>query len=131
MDQFGFDSKRLLLLSLINSFPGIIANNPKSPSCTYEPMPHIDTGDHKPIFIPPRQYSPATNEALNQSIDEMLHNGIIIPWKNARWGFPAQVIKKKDGSTRIVIDYRKINAITVPINYSFTRIDESLSALRR
>ena len=94
-----------------------------------ETMPNINVGDNKPIFIPGRIYSPATNEILDHQIDEMVDNGILIKWKNARWGFPAQVIKKKDQSTRIVVDYRRLNAITEPINYPFTRIDETLHSL--
>ena len=40
------------------------------------------------------------------------------------------LVKKKDGSLRICIDYRKLNAKTVRDSFPLPRIEESLEALR-
>ena len=45
------------------------------------------------------------------------------------WASPIVLVKKKDGSVRFCIDYRKINSITVRDVYPLPRIDYSLAAL--
>ena len=39
-------------------------------------------------------------------------------------------VKKKDGSMRICIDYRNLNAVTVKNMYPLPRIDDLLDQLR-
>ena len=39
------------------------------------------------------------------------------------------LIRKKDGSVRFCIDYRKLNDVTVPDQYPLPRIDDVLDAL--
>ena len=39
------------------------------------------------------------------------------------------LVRKKDGSVRFCLDYRKLNAVTVKDSYPIPRIDESLDAL--
>ena len=43
---------------------------------------------------------------------------------------PVVLIKKKDGSIRFCIDYRKLNLITTRDVYPLPRIDDSLAALQ-
>jgi len=38
------------------------------------------------------------------------------------WGIPVLYFKKKDGTLRLCIDYRKINKVTVKNKYPFPRI---------
>ncbi|GBM44327.1 hypothetical protein AVEN_20366-1 [Araneus ventricosus] len=43
---------------------------------------------------------------------------------------PIMLIKKKDGSTRFCVDYRRLNEILIKDSYPSTRIDDTLDALR-
>ncbi|GJV27227.1 putative reverse transcriptase domain-containing protein [Tanacetum coccineum] len=46
------------------------------------------------------------------------------------WGAPVLFVKKKDGSFRMCIDYRKLNKITVKNRYPLPRIDDLFDQLQ-
>ena len=46
------------------------------------------------------------------------------------WGAPALFVKKKDGSLRLCIDYRRLNRVTIKNKYPMPRIDDLFDQLR-
>jgi hypothetical protein len=85
----------------------------------------IDTKDHTPIALPPYRLSPTRKEILRNEINKMLSQGIIEP-SITPWAAPVVLVPKPNGDTRVCIDYRKLNAITVPDSYPMPRIDDLL-----
>jgi len=47
----------------------------------------------------------------------------------SQWGAPVLLVKKKDGSSRLCIDYRKLNKLTIKNKYHLQRIDYLLDQL--
>ena len=88
----------------------------------------IDSGTSKPISQTPRRIPVHYQQEVNKAIKEMLDQRIIRP-SSSPWASPIVVAKKKGGSVRICVDYRKLNAITVKDGFPLPRIDVTLDAL--
>ena len=88
----------------------------------------IDTKDHVPIRILPYRIVPAWKDQLKAEISSLLDTGIIRPSKSP-WSFPMVPVRKPDGSVRLCIDYRKLNAITTPDPYAIPLIDSLIDQL--
>ncbi|GBL83266.1 Retrovirus-related Pol polyprotein from transposon 297, partial [Araneus ventricosus] len=70
----------------------------------------------------------ARKEEAEHLVKEMVDNGIIEE-SSGPWASPIVLVKKKDGSTRFCVDYRKLNEITKKDSYPLPRIDDTLDAL--
>ncbi|XP_073962916.1 uncharacterized protein [Choristoneura fumiferana] len=89
----------------------------------------IDTGDHTPISVPPYRLSPIKAEILKKEIEKMIAEKVIEPCSSP-WAAPVVMVPKRDGSTRVCVDYRQLNAITTPDAYPLPRIDDLLHSAK-
>ncbi|GFW21873.1 retrovirus-related Pol polyprotein from transposon 412 [Trichonephila clavipes] len=88
----------------------------------------IDTADHPPIEQHPRCLPFAKQEEVGTLLREMQENDIIEP-SSSPWASPIVLVRKKDGSTRFCVDYRKLNDVTKKDSYPLPRIDDTLDTL--
>jgi len=73
--------------------------------------------------------SPVEQKELDSFLEENLHTRRIRPSKSPM-AAPVFFIKKKNGSLRLVQDYRALNSITVKNKYPLLLISELMSQLR-
>jgi len=90
---------------------------------------YVDTGEQRPIRIPPRRVDPGKREVIEKEILKMLEAGVIRE-SSSPWSSPIVLVKKSDGTTRFCIDYRKLNEVTRKNSYPLPRIDDHLEALK-
>ena len=64
----------------------------------------------------------------DKEVSKMLKAEVIEP-SSSPWAAPVVLVRKKDGSIRYCIDYRKLNDITKKDSYPLPRIDDSLDVL--
>ena len=64
-------------------------------------------------------------EAVEKEIEIMLKEGIVEP-ANSKWALPMVIIKKKDDTIRLCVDYQKLNAKTQVDAYPMPQIDDIL-----
>ena len=81
----------------------------------------------KPAGVYPM--SDAEKEDLREMLDEMLAKGYIRKSKSPV-ASPCFFVKKKDGKRRLVVDWRRINDITIKDQYPLPRIDDIMNQLR-
>ncbi|GBM43855.1 Retrovirus-related Pol polyprotein from transposon 297 [Araneus ventricosus] len=92
------------------------------------PQHRINTGNHPPIQQYRKRSPLAKKEEAERIVKEMVDNGIIEE-SSGPWASPIVLVKKKDGSTRFCVDYKKLNEITIKDSYPLPRIDDTLDAL--
>ena len=88
----------------------------------------IHTGDQPAIKQRVRRYPAARREEERQLVEDMLAIGIIQE-SNSAWSSLTVLVKKKDGTTRFCIDYRRLNQVTKVDAYPLPHIEDSLNTL--
>ncbi|KII72210.1 hypothetical protein RF11_03746 [Thelohanellus kitauei] len=88
----------------------------------------INTGDHEPIRCRPYRLPMFKIPEVKQMIQELLDSNIIRP-SSSPWCSPITLVGKKDGSTRLCVDFRKLNAITKKDNYPLPLMEELIDKL--
>jgi hypothetical protein len=76
----------------------------------------------------PYRLSFKKKDTLESLIMQLLHNQVIRP-SVSPYSSPAILVKKKDGTWRLCIDYRKLNTITVKNKYPIPVIEDLLDEL--
>ena len=88
----------------------------------------VETGTARPVKQPPRRTSFEEKDQIEKQLSDLLLEGKI-QCSESPWASPVLLIKKKDGSWRFCIDYRRLNEATVKDAYPLPRIDEALDML--
>ncbi len=88
-----------------------------------------DTGEHRFIRLPLRRLLINKQEGECSEVQKLLDRGIIEPCQSS-WTSPVVLVTKKDGFTRLCVDYQKVNDITHKDSYPLPRIDDTLDGLR-
>jgi hypothetical protein len=65
---------------------------------------------------------------IEEIVRDMTRQGVVKPSKSP-WAASVVLVKKKDGSTRFCVDYRKLNSITKRDTYPLPRVDDTLDRL--
>ena len=89
---------------------------------------HIRLKDTTPIKIPARRMPREKAEEADRQVDELLKEGLISP-SDSPFSAPLVMVKKKDGSYRMCVDYRECNAQTIRDAYPLPRISDTLNYL--
>jgi predicted aspartyl protease len=99
----------------------------------YNDLPPHRPWDHKIELVDDwetRKWKPRTyplsydeQQELDKFLEENLKNGRIRP-SESPLASPVFFIKKKNGDRRLIVDYRRLNEITVKNSYPLPRIDE-------
>ncbi len=116
------------LQELLKKYSQLFAENDTDLGRTTLVQHDIVTGDSPPLRQPPRRVMPALQDEFEKELERMQAAGVIEPGQSA-WASPVVLVRKKDGSLRFCVDYRRLNAVTRFDAYPLPRIDDTLEAL--
>ncbi len=88
----------------------------------------INTGDAIPVRLPPRRLPFHQRGEVKELLDKMITHGVIEP-AHGPWASPIVLVKKKDGTKRFCVDFRRLNEVTQKDAQPLPRIDDTLDAL--
>ncbi|UYV76799.1 K02A2.6-like [Cordylochernes scorpioides] len=121
---------RVRLLGVLRKYTDVFEFQKASLNTSSLKVKHrIETGDHAPIKQSPYRVSPKEKSIIQTEVDNMFKLGIIQP-SDSPWSSPVVLVKKKDGTWRFCVDYRRLNKITRKDVYPLPRIDDTLYSLR-
>ncbi|UYV61247.1 hypothetical protein LAZ67_1004099 [Cordylochernes scorpioides] len=120
--------QRLQLVSCLDEFIGIFdfGSTPIKPTSTVKHK--INTGDQSPIKQRPYRVAPSERRLIQDEVNKMIENHIVKP-SESPWSSPVILVRKKDGTWRFCVDYRRLNKITKKDVYPLPRIDNALDSL--
>lgn len=90
---------------------------------------YLNDNNMPPIKQRYYNYSPATQAIIQEKVDKLLRKGIIEP-SDSPWSSPLVVVKKKDGSNRLCVDFRKLNSVTRKNGFPLPHIHQILDQLK-
>ena len=89
---------------------------------------HINTADAVPKKQPVRRVPFAVRQEVAKQLAKMQEEGVIQP-SNSPWASAIVLVRKKDGTLRICVDYRQLNSVTKLDTFPPPRIDDILDQL--
>lgn len=83
---------------------------------------------NKTVQRRPYRLAPTEKEVVKEKIESLLRAGVIRE-STSPFASPILLVKKKDGTDRMCVDYRELNANTRPEHYPLPIIDEQVDRL--
>lgn len=114
--------------AFLSSWKHIFSSGPTDLGCTNLVEHGIELTDPIPFKEPYRRIPPGMFEEVREHLKDMLEAGAIRP-SQSPFSSNIVLVRKKDGSLRFCIDYRKLNNRTVKDAYALPRIEETIDSL--
>ncbi|KAI5746665.1 hypothetical protein M8J77_006124 [Diaphorina citri] len=89
----------------------------------------IQLTDYTPIRQRPYPVNPQMQQIINEEVEKMLADDVIEP-SRSEWTNPILLVKKPDNTYRPVLDFRKLNAVTVKDKYPLPNMSNILVSLK-
>lgn len=122
------ESEREVVKHLLYKYQDVFAKDDSDLGCTKLIEHQITLLNDVPVRQRHRRIPPSQFEAVKTHIKQLLESQVIRE-SCSPYSSPIVLVKKKDGSLRMCVDYRQLNAKTRKDAYPLPRIEESLDAL--
>nr|GEY96682.1 reverse transcriptase [Tanacetum cinerariifolium] len=83
---------------------------------------------NRPVNIRPYRHPPIQKDAIENMIKELLESGVIKP-RQSPFSSPIVMVKKKDNTWRMCVDYRQLNKSTIKDKFPIPIINELIDEL--
>ncbi|XP_041935239.1 uncharacterized protein LOC121697664 [Alosa sapidissima] len=113
---------------LLEKYSNTFSQSDGDLGCTNLVQHTIPLLDDAPVRQRYRRLPPSQYDLVKKHVQELLDHNIVRP-SCSPYASPIVVVQKKDGSIRLCVDYRQLNAKTRKDAFPLPRIEESLDAL--
>ena len=104
---------------------------------TTKPFGNTSAGEHYiqtlpgrgPLTSKLRPTSPAHRRVIREEVAKMVEHGVIRQ-SSSPWSSPIVLVKKKDGTVRFCVDFRKLNDITIKDAFPLPRTSDLLESFQ-
>ena len=121
------------LKAICYKYPKLFAEQDERLSITTAVKTEIKTTTDDPIYTRFYPYPMTMKDEVEKQIKELLKQGIInrskSPYNSPIWTVPKKMAASNDKKYRMVVDYRKLNAVTTTDRYPIPEINEVLANL--
>ena len=119
------EAEKRQLDCLLEEFSDILRNEPGHTTLVEH---GIHSGTARPVKLQPYRLPQVYREVVKEELRAMEESGIIEP-STSSWGAPVVLVKKKDGSMRFCVDYRRLNELSESDAYPMPRVDDLIDQL--
>ncbi|KAI4897396.1 hypothetical protein NFI96_007157 [Prochilodus magdalenae] len=122
------EQEQVEVRSLLQRYQTVFSAHESDLGCTNLISHDIPLLDEVPVRQRYRRVPPSEYEVVKAHINQLLEAQIIRE-SSSPYASPIVLVKKKDGSMRMCVDYRQLNSKTRKDAFPLPRIEESLDAL--
>lgn len=120
-------TERDSLMKVIDDFADFFITGTATTTVTTGEM-HINVTSDVPVTYRPYKLSIAEKLKVREIINDLLQKNIIRE-SQSEYSSPIILVKKKDGSDRLCVDFRALNRVTVKERYPLPLIDDHIDRL--
>ena len=121
--------QKLAFLKILNEYKDVFAKDGDKPGRTDVLEHRIDLEPNaKPFKIPARRVPIHLEKEVTDQVSNLFGQKIIEN-SSSEFSSPPVLVKKKDGTFRFCVDYRKLNGMTIKDSYPLPRIDETFDSI--
>ena len=113
------------LHALLHKYSDVIRS---TPGRTMLAEHRIETNNGRPIRQAPYRLPHAYRDQVLDELKTMQEEGIIES-SQSEWSSPMVLVKKKDGTLRMCVDYRRLNSVSEADAYPMPRIDDLIDSI--
>lgn len=118
-----------LVLSSLGKFKAVFSSGDSDVGLAGVTQHHIKLSDSTPIYQRPRRFPQPISDEIERQCQELNALDIIEP-STSPWSSPVVPVRKKDGTIRMCIDYRKLNRVTIPDKFPVPNLTDSIFGLK-
>ena len=120
--------EQLQVRSLLRQYAPVFSAHDGDLGCTRLISHYIPVVDDAPVRQRYRRIPPSEYEVVKEHINQLLSSQVIRE-SSSPYASPIVLVRKKDGTLRMCVDYRQLNSKTRKDAFPLPRIEESLDAL--
>ena len=101
-------SQQEKVIALFDKYKHVFSTGDHDLGCAKNVTHTIDTGDNKPVQLRAICRFMAAEQVVSEEVQALVEKGLLMP-SQSPWASPVLVVKKKNGTNRVVINYHRLN----------------------